>query len=169
MIFAVYLLCLSVGFLWLFFHVEGKKLLKFIAVVLFLHGYLTVYSTINELSGYPTRESMPEMTQVLWGIATMPNPSEDFSGYIDLWVLHEAAKEEEWLDWFSLAHKGQVSRVYRIPYTKKNHDELKMITSKIQKGKRIGLAIDKKSGTRLDLSEAQQKYGVVYESIKLKK
>lgn len=169
MIFSLYLVCLSVIFLYFFFHVEGKKPMKLLGVVLFLHGHLAVYSTVNELSGYPTREDMPEMAHVLWGNAVEPQPSVEFSGYIDLWVMYEPTSGETWLSWFSLADRGQVSRVYRLPYTKKNHDSLKGVLAKLKRGKRVGLAFDRKSNSTMDLSEAQQKYGVAYEGIKLKK
>tara|TARA_Y100000593_G_scaffold43471_1_gene83181 strand:+ start:1350 stop:1859 length:510 start_codon:yes stop_codon:yes gene_type:complete len=169
MIFSLYLIFLSIGFLYFFFHVEGKTSLKFFAVILFLHGYLTVYSTVDELSGYPSREVMPEMVQVVWGIAAEPNSTIGFEGYIDLWVTHNPTIEESWLPWFSLANEGEVSRIYRIPYTKKDHEELKVMINKIKRGKRVGLALDKKAGSLLDLSEAQQKYGIMYESIKIKK
>jgi len=169
MIFSLYLVCLSVVFLYFFFHVEGKKSLKFIGVVLFLHGHLAVYSTVDELAGYPSAESMPQMAQVLWGSAIEPEPASEFSGYIDLWVTHEPTKGETWLSWFSLADRGQVSRVYRIPYTKKNHASLRGVLAKLKRGKRVGLAFDKKLTSTMDISEAQKKYGIMYDSIKIKK
>ena len=43
------------------------------------------------------------------------------------------------------------------------------LVGKIKKGKHVGIAIDKQFGAYLDLSEAQQKYGVAYESRKIKK
>jgi hypothetical protein len=169
MMFFVYLILLSTCFLYFFFHVKGKRVLKVVGVVLFLHGYLTIHSTVAELSGYPTTESIPESVQVLWGNAVEPNPSEEFPGYIDLWVVHNPTQEEDWFSLMSLADEGKVSRIYRIPYTKKDHKALKEMVDRIKRGKRVGLALEKKGKSILDLSEAQQRYNIRYNSIMIKK
>ena len=169
MIFSIYLILLSAIFLYFFLHVKGKKIIKFFGILILLHGYMTISSTFAEISGYPTFEIMPERAQVVWGIAAEPTPTEDFLGYIDLWVVHSPNKVETWFQWFSLSQRGKVSRVYRIPYTKENHKALKGIKAKLKKGKHVGLARDKKDYSKFDLSKAQQRYSIEYNSVKIKK
>ena len=165
----LYLILITACFLYFFIHTKSKIYIKLFAILLLSHGYLTVYSSVETLSGYPTKEEMPEVVQVLWGVAVEPIPVEDFPGYIDLWVIHTPTIEEGWMDWFSLAERNKVSRIYRIDYTKKNHESLKALTDRLKKGKHVGLTIDKKSNNSIDISEAQQRYSINYNSIRIEK
>ena len=84
-------------------------------------------------------------------------------------MVHNPTQEEDWFSLMSLADEGKVSRIYRIPYTKKDHKALKEMVDRIKRGKRVGLALEKKGKRTLDLSEAQQRYNIRYNSIMIKK
>ena len=169
MIFSIYLILLTASFVYFFIHIPGQKWLKFLGTIFLLHGYLTIFSTMKDISGYPTTDSIPKTSQIIWGFAQEPNPSEDENGYIDLWVQHQASFLENNLSFFSLARQDMVSRIYRIPYTKKNHDELKLIQDRINKGHFVGITPNLKGQTVIDLADAQQQYSIQYDSIKMQK
>lgn len=172
MTFLIYIVAFTCCFLYFFIRVRGNTLIKALLVFLLIHGYITVFSTINHVSGYPTSERMPEDVVMLWGDIAEPAKNPEREGHIDIWVSHDATFLESFLKEYSLADiSNKVSRVYRLPYTKENHKFIRNAKHRIIAGKRVGLklaTIEKASGA-YDLSAAEKLYKIEYNSQRLKK
>lgn len=107
---------------------KGHYVMKGIVVALTLYYSLILLYTPDKLLGWPTNDPMPPNTIILYILFDEPKPGE--KGSIYLWAItRDPSIENPILD--QLNYKGifrynvlGVPRVYRIPYTKKNHQIL---------------------------------------------
>jgi len=161
--FTIYLIILTTICLYFFIQTGAHKFFKYLVIFLLLHGYLTVGATVSELAGYPTQDDLPSEVEIIWGKASEPKPEIKYPGHIDLWVIHRTSLLESVFRSFSLANQYGTSRIYRIPYSKENHQMLVGIQASIKKGKHVGMVFGKDRGT-IDFESAMEKYHMNYQS-----
>ena len=130
---------------------------RVILLVLLFHGYMTTWSTFKQISGYPTAQELPEEFEVLW--ARVVENGED--KFIELWISSDTPVAGKLMARFSLAHDwGDISRVYRIPYSEDNHQTVLMMQGKVREGKKVGVIMDPNLDGEIDLREAEQRYSI---------
>ena len=164
-LFSIYIIFLSFWVCILITNTNVKRYIKFIAILLLCHGYITIYSTFEDISGYPTYAELPQNSRVIWG--NVVEPSQDYPGHIDIWIEYNPTEPETFLQHFSLATNGKISRIFRLNYNENNHKTMIKMLTKIKKGQHISLFSDQ--GSNLDLEEAQQKYEINYKTERLQK
>jgi len=91
-----------------------------LSVVLIASGfYLLHYFSLSELQGWPSDSPLPkEFALHAWQVEE-PNPIQDQSGYVYLWVQSQ--------DW-------DAPRAYTLPYSSELHDRLETAEAQRRKG-----------------------------------
>jgi len=130
---------------------------RVLLIILLFHGYMTTWSTFKQISGYPTAQELPEEFEVLWARVVESGEGK----FIELWILHDTPVMGKIMARFSLAHDwGDVSRVYRIPYTEENHQAVLEMQGKMREGRKVGVIMDPNMDGEIDLREAEQRYSI---------
>ena len=167
MSFAVYIVILSIIVALIFAKSSQTSTgLRVVLVILLFHGYLTTHSTIKEISGYPTAQELPQEFEVVWARVVEENGGK----FIELWILSETPVIGKIMARFSLAHNwGDISRVYRIPYSEENHQAVLDMQGKVRKGVKVGVVMDPNMDGEIDLREAEQRYSIEAEARRIRK
>jgi hypothetical protein len=136
--------------------------IKVIAIIVLIHGYLTIGSTYKQISGYPTFEKLPEKFEIIWARVVESNDEK----FIEIWINYDGNINDYLVDTFSLANNiNYISRVYRIPYSEENHETIVELQKKIKRGEKVGIKnIDNKGNEEIDLRESEVKFRSDYES-----
>jgi hypothetical protein len=144
-----------------------SKPIKLIAILLLIHGYLITFGTFKEVSGYPTTSDMPEEFEIIWGRVVETETNK----FIELWIQQEHQVLDKLSRKFSLAFKlNNISRVYRLKYSKKNHKTILVLQDKINSGDRVGIKrSDNSEGSEIDLDEGLENFSIEFESRKIEK
>jgi hypothetical protein len=135
---------------------------------LLIHGFLTIFSTFKDVSGYPTTENLPEKFEVIYARVVEQHDNK----FIEMWIKFDNGNLGKFYAMFSLAHGWHdVSRVYRMPYTRDNHEMILKIKKKLLVGERVGIKFDKseKENGEVNLREAEEKFRVDFESSRIPK
>tara|TARA_Y100001973_G_C5169848_1_gene318360 strand:+ start:605 stop:1108 length:504 start_codon:yes stop_codon:yes gene_type:complete len=135
---------------------------KALIVMLLMHGHLVVWSTFKTVSGYPTAAELPDEFEVIYARVV----EEHDSKFIELWVKHDASITGKFLSFFSMHFEiDDLSRVYRMPYSKENHEFVNEMTERIMQGNAVGVKFkDKEEKRNLDLREGEKDFRVEYEN-----
>lgn len=144
-----------------------SKPIRALAVILLIHGYVTSWSTYKQVSGYPTGDELPEKFEILWARVV----EEQSGNFIELWIDYDTPVLNKLVARFSLAHNwNDISRVYRIPYSDKNHEMVLELQDKIKRGEKAGIINeDDSSNSSLDLRKGSKNYSIEFESNKITK
>jgi len=167
MSFAVYIVILSIIVAMIFAKSSQTSTgVRVLLVMLLCHGYLTTWSTMKEISGYPTAQSLPHEFEVLWA-RVVETPDKKF---IELWISYDTPAAGKIMARFSLAHDWRdISRVYRIPYSEENHQTVLEMQGKVRKGIKVGVVMDPNMNGEIDLREAEQRYSIEAEGRRIRK
>ena len=168
MSFAIYIVLLSICIAFILStNSLTSKPIKVIVIIMLVHGYLTSWATYKQVSGYPTAGQVPDKFEIIWA-RVVESSSGDF---IELWINYDTPFIDKAISRFSLAHNwNNVSRVYRLPYTDKNHEMVIQIQKKIEIGEKVGI-INENGDTNddLDLREGAENYTIDFERRKITK
>ncbi len=134
---------------------------KMFVVLLLVHGHLTVWPTFKTISGYPTAADLPSEFEVVYARVV----EEHDSKFIELWIKYDVPVTGEFLSFFSMHFESNdLSRVFRMPYTKENHEFVNEMTEKIMKGDAVGVKFkDNDQKRNLDLREGEKDFRVEYD------
>jgi hypothetical protein len=141
---------------------------KVFLILLLMHGFLTVSSTFKEVSGYPTATNLPKKFEVIYARVVEQHDNK----FIEMWIKFDTGTLDKIYALFSLAHEwNDISRVYRLPYTRDNHEMVLEIEKKILAGEKVGIKFDKKSlrAGEVNLRKAEEKFRVDFESRRIPK
>ncbi len=167
--FAIYIFLLSVAVSFILAKSSlTSKTAKVFLIFLLIHGFLTVFSTFKEVSGYPTSAPLPEKFEVIYARVVEQHDNK----FIELWVKFDNSNLDKIYAMSSLAHDwSDISRVYRMPYTRDNHEMVLEIKKKLRIGERVGIKLDKKSirSGEVNLRKAEEKFRVDFESTRIPK
>lgn len=121
-------LLLSVLGLWFIIHGKGYWWLKSIFILLILSFGIGLWSSLSDLSGWPTSKDIPDRVIVHWLLVKEPSKLGNDSGGVYILATeidskNEAKKSEisKWLTPFISKQRPIEPRVYRLPYSKELH------------------------------------------------
>jgi len=139
-----------------------SSLTRVILAILLIHGYLTVYSTFTAVSGYPTTKKLPNKFEVVYARVVEDHDEK----FIELWIKYELPYMEKVYSYFSMHFEmNNITRVFRLPYTRENHEFVLDATKKITRGGIVGIKLEEKDKKRnVSLSEGEKDFSVEYES-----
>lgn len=168
MTFAIYIILLSVCVALILANSSlTSKPVRALAVILLIHGYVTSWSTYEQVSGYPTTADLPKKFEIVWARVV----EEQSGNFIELWIDYDVSILNKLAARFSLAHGwNDISRVYRMPYSDENHEMVLELQSKIERGEKAGIINETdSSNSSLDLREGSKNYSIEFESKKITK
>ena len=167
MSFAAYIIFLSLCVSYLLVQASSKSgMIKLIAMIMLVHGYITSAVTLKEVSGYPTISSLPEEFEIIYARAIENNSNP----FIELWVSYDIPNHEKFYAWFSMAPSmHNLTRVYRMPYTEENHEMVLKIQRRIIDGRTVGVSLEDSANMDVDLREGMQNYRIKHKGYRIKK
>ena len=167
--FALYIFLLSVAVSYILAKSSlTSKTTKVLLIFLLIHGFLTVFSTFKEISGYPTADKLPEKFEIIYARVVEQHDNK----FIEMWIKFENSNLDKFYAMFSLAHGwNDISRVYRMPYTRDNHETILKIKKKLLVGERVGIRFDKHTQRdgEINLRKAEERFRVDFQSRRILK
>jgi hypothetical protein len=145
-----------------------SRVTKVFLIFLLMHGFLTVFATFKQVSGYPTEANLPEKFEVIYARVVEQHDNK----FIEIWIDFDNTSTHKFYAMFSLAHSWRdTSRVYRLPYTRKNHEMILEIKKKLLVGERVGIKLKKgtKNTDPVNLREAEKRFRIDFESSRILK
>jgi hypothetical protein len=125
---------LSSVLLWFVIGSKGNWFIKACAIALTLSFSLVLWNSLTSLEGWPAEQQLPEKFVLHWAVIREGSKENKEDGQIYLWIknLKETGKD------FSLISNKDMEndpRVYKIPYSRKTHEQLQKALEGIKKGK----------------------------------
>jgi len=125
---------LSTILLWFVIGSRGNWALKAAVILITLMFSLNIQRSLDNLSGWPTNDELPEKFFVHWVLIKEPNDVVDENGSIYLWVNDIGEEgEEETLEFFQYNRESE-PRVYRLPYSIDRHEMILKMKERLLTG-----------------------------------
>jgi hypothetical protein len=125
---------LSTILLWFVIGSKGNWALKAAVILITLMFSLNIQRSLDNLSGWPTSDELPEKFLVHWVLVEEPNDTLDEEGGIYLWVndISEEDEEESWE--FFQYNRGSEPRAYKLPYSIDRHEMILKMKERLLAG-----------------------------------
>ena len=122
--------------LWFVIGSKGNWFVKVCVIAATLLFSLVIWNSLEGIQGWPTKDELPAKFLLHWAVVVEDNKDTKEPGAIYLWV--KDVEEKENANWFSILPKDitKSPRVYKIPYSRKTHEQLQKAIEGIKKGKR---------------------------------
>lgn len=120
---------------WHLAYAEGRWTLKLAFIVLLVGFGLEVSKSLDSYAGWPTSEDLPSTGQLLGAVIREPNAQTGDRGAIIVWVR---PLEPPVSALFREDPSPDEPRAYRIPYSRKMHEEVEGAMQAIRNGQVVG-------------------------------
>ena len=137
----------AVLLLWFIIGTKGQWALKMLVTAISIYFCVCLWSSLNGLLGWPTASSlMRKKIQILWLDIKEPNKKMNDPGLIYVWVKHlEPEKTNNpYILRFHTKNAENEPRLYKIPYSRKLHEQCCKIKSHLAKGGKFRGQLGKK-------------------------
>lgn len=154
--------------LWYIISGSGKWWLKVLVIAATSYVSLGLWYSMNGLLGWPTSATVPDKFQAHWIVVETPGLGDKDSGAIFLWATNLQPDKSsnfdedvpEWLDGilfpFHSKHAKNEPRLYKLPYSKKLHEQSnKIIENYLKKGRPFMGTMKGKGGKGQGFGEGQ--------------
>ena len=136
---------LSALLLWLIIGVKGRWSVKALVISLVLYSCLSIDFSLDNLSGWPSNQTLPDSFQVHWIKVKEPNKRTGEKGSIYVWAtdMNRQVAKSGWQGWKGYFISFQdydttEPRSYRLPYSKIGHEKAREALDMIKGGKKVG-------------------------------
>lgn len=124
---------------WCLIGAKGNWLLKLFLITTSVVFTIGLYNSIEDLTGWSTKDDMPEQFLVHWALTKEPNKFTKEEGSIYFWVseLDENHKVKTSKNFSFVAPHAPEPRTYNLPYTEELHKQVASITKMLKQGKQV--------------------------------
>jgi len=126
--------------LWLIIGAKGHWLLKMVFISLSLYFGLAMWSSVENLLGWPTNTELPEKFRIYWVEIKEPNKITGDKGAIYLFVkgmkVKQEPKESSWLVELYPAERDDY-RLHQVPYSLQMHKNAQLMQKGLRAGKKF--------------------------------
>lgn len=148
---------MSAILLWFIIGAKGNWLLKAFVIAITLCFSLAMWNSLEGIQGFPTKDELPSKFLLHWAVVEEGNKENKDPGSIFLWIKNIGEKENDSLN--LLPKNGDYGpRVYKIPYSRKTHEQIQKALEGIKKGKRF-IGENKGKGELGDAGEGEKGKG----------
>lgn len=125
--------------LWVIIGSKGWWILKATAVVIASLFCITLWNSLDDLQGWATNDKVPAKFEIKWISVEEPNKKTDAPGAIYLWIKDSEPDKTTHSWYISTKHKNinEESRLHKMPYSRKGHEQAVKIQQRIAKGEKF--------------------------------
>jgi len=139
--------------LWVIIGARGSWKVKFLAIAMTLLFSLTIFQSLQDFAGWPTKSFPPDQIEVLWIHVIEPSSVRESPGSVCIWALSARSFDSFWSSIFPPTTKGQTTpRAYHLPYTRDLHEKAEQLKQRIMSGETVRLGV-KKIGRNHSISD----------------
>lgn len=123
--------------LWFIIGTKGKWILKMLVTALSIYFCVSLWTSLNGLLGWPTASDLTgKKVEVLWLDIKEPNKKTNDPGSIYVWVKHLEPKKTQnsVVLRFHTKNSSSEPRLYKVPYSRKLHEQAAKIKKHLAKG-----------------------------------
>ena len=122
--------------LWCLIFTKGKWPIKLFLIITVPAFSVAVWNALDSYLGWPATDSVPEKSILLWGEVYEPNPQSGDPGKVCVWLIayDDLAQNNSP---FKYSPEKNEPRAYRLPYSRKLHEQLEQAKKMIKGGKTV--------------------------------
>jgi len=122
------------GLLWFVIYAKGWWWVKVIYMVIVLTFGVMIWNDIESYRGWPTAEQTPQRFVLLWADVHEPEPKTGFEGTIYVWLVRYEINPTK-PSFFDYRPETDEPRAYKLPYSRKAHEQMEKAKGMIKDGK----------------------------------
>ena len=146
-------LIISSLILWFIIGARGKWFIKLITITLTLYLCISLSLSLENWSGWPSSQTLPDEFMVHWIQISEPNKQTGKPGNIYVWVtsLEKYYQDDGWDDWREFfisfyTHDLYQPRAYKLPYSLELHKKAQGALGNLIKGEKIKGGVNGRRG-----------------------
>ena len=134
--------------LWFIIGTKGQWVLKMLVSAFSVYFCVCLWTSLNGLLGWPTSTSLEgKKVQILWVDVKEPNKKTEDPGSVYVWVKHLEPEKtgNSFILRFHTKNSQNEPRLYKVPYSRKLHEQAEKIKKHLAKGGKFAGQLSKQN------------------------